>query len=263
MNRLSTALAFDRALRARAATRVSEIAGGLVLRHDGLPTKWALNLAMLDAPLALPAGPDAITRLADAHLGDLRHRHVMLDDAAAAERLAPELIARGWKLQRIVYLAWGGGPLPAYREAVVRRIPERVIHELQVAFSLEERDGHPEAAELAHILAEGEVAMRTGSRAVGFGAGERGRVSASATLYLDRPEHGGGVALIDEVGTLRADRRRGLGRAVVVAALEAALRSGCDPVVIPADVDDWPRSFYERLGFEPLGLQHSFVLDAG
>jgi GNAT superfamily N-acetyltransferase len=261
MNRLTAALAFDRSLRTRAATRTLEIPGGVVARHDRLPSKWALNLVMLDAPLRLRAEPDEITKLAERHLGDLRHRHVMVDDAGAAARLAPALIARGWRLQRVVYMAWDGRPLPDYRRVLARRIPERAVHDFQLALSLEERGGHGGGAELAHVLAEGERAVRAGSRSVAFGAGERGRVSASSTLFLERPEGEGGLALIDEVGTLLTDRRRGLGRAVVVAALDAALRSGCDPVVIPADVDDWPRSFYERLGFEPLGVQHSFVLE--
>jgi GNAT superfamily N-acetyltransferase len=68
------------------------------------------------------------------------------------------------------------------------------------------------------------------------------------------------VALIDNVGTLQAQRRRGLARAVVTAAIEHARAEGCDPIVIPADADDWPKDLYARIGFVPLGVQVSFTL---
>jgi hypothetical protein len=30
--------------------------------------------------------------------------------------------------------------------------------------------------------------------------------------------------------------------------------------VIPADIDDWPKELYRRMGFTPLGVQISFTL---
>jgi hypothetical protein len=35
---------------------------------------------------------------------------------------------------------------------------------------------------------------------------------------------------------------------------------GCRPIVIPADVDDWPKDLYARMGFETVGTQVSFTL---
>jgi mycothiol synthase len=66
--------------------------------------------------------------------------------------------------------------------------------------------------------------------------------------------------MIDEVGTLMTARGRGLARAVVSAAIDAAIGEGCDPIFVPADADDWPQLLYAKLGFEPLGTQVAFTL---
>jgi GNAT superfamily N-acetyltransferase len=68
------------------------------------------------------------------------------------------------------------------------------------------------------------------------------------------------VAMIDEVGTLRAYRQRGLARAVVSAAVGAARAWGAGLIVVPADADDWPQLMYRRLGFAPVGIQVSLTL---
>jgi predicted GNAT family acetyltransferase len=69
--------------------------------------------------------------------------------------------------------------------------------------------------------------------------------------------------MIDEVATLRPHRERGHGRAAIVAALAVALDAGRDPIVVPADADDWPQLLYAKLGFEPIGRQLSFTLTVG
>ncbi len=68
--------------------------------------------------------------------------------------------------------------------------------------------------------------------------------------------------MLDEVGTLSADRGRGYSRAAVAAALAHAVELGCDPIVIGALADDWPIQWYSRLGFEPIGEQLSLSLPA-
>jgi hypothetical protein len=46
----------------------------------------------------------------------------------------------------------------------------------------------------------------------------------------------------------------------VSAAIDLARSAECDPIVIPADLDDWPKELYARMGFVPLGVQFSFTL---
>ncbi len=191
-------LAFDRGIRVRAAERVLEIPEGLVVRHDGLPNLYHLNAVLCDRGVA---DPPAVIRIADAHLGDLGHRHVVFDDAELAERLAPELLAAGWGRQRIVFMRWANEPEAKPRAATARPIDDEAARALQLALLSEEAprnapDGTVASA-LAGLLVAGQEAVRAGTRSVVFAAAARGGELASmGTLFLHD-----GSAMIDEVGT--------------------------------------------------------------
>ena len=68
------------------------------------------------------------------------------------------------------------------------------------------------------------------------------------------------MALIDNVGTLRAHRQQGLAKAAVSAAVRAAAEWGAELILVPADADDWPQLLYAGLGFAALGRQVTFTL---
>ena len=78
--------------------------------------------------------------------------------------------------------------------------------------------------------------------------------AAVTTLYSD-----GVAAQVEDVATLRDYRRRGLARATVTAAIDAALAMGHEFVFIVADDDDWPKALYGRLGFDPVGRAWAFT----
>jgi GNAT superfamily N-acetyltransferase len=75
------------------------------------------------------------------------------------------------------------------------------------------------------------------------------------TVFLDPDVDGRRVAMVTEVGTRVAHRERGLGRAVVSAAVAHAGGWGADLIVVGADADDWPQLMYAGLGFEAIGRQ--------
>jgi GNAT superfamily N-acetyltransferase len=78
--------------------------------------------------------------------------------------------------------------------------------------------------------------------------------AAVTTLYSD-----GSTAQVEDVATLRDYRRRGLARAAVSAAIDAAVDMGHALVFIVADDDDWPKDLYGRLGFDPVGRAWAFT----
>jgi GNAT superfamily N-acetyltransferase len=78
--------------------------------------------------------------------------------------------------------------------------------------------------------------------------------AAVTTLYSD-----GATAQVEDVATLRDYRRRGLARATVSAAIDAAVEMGHELVFIVADEDDWPKELYARLGFDPIGRTWAFT----
>jgi GNAT superfamily N-acetyltransferase len=255
VDELAAALAFDRALRVRGAERMIELPEGQVLLHDGLPTIHHLNAVMLDAPLPASFGAAAIARLADECLGHLTHRYVVLDDGAAGAGIAGELRRSGWEVERTVFMSLRRGADRPPRPGVAEEVQAEEIRDLELQMSREEWPYGGDS--LAARIAAGMDALRAGTAARCFAAGEEGKPSAACTLFID-----GDVAMVDNVGTLRADRRRGLGRAVVAAAIQAARASGCSTILVPADADDWPRGLYGRMGFEPLGIQVACTVTA-
>ena len=252
---LATALAFDRSLRVRGAARTITLPHGVVVLHDGLRPVHHLNSVMLDAPLGLDAG--AVIELADRWLGTLRHRHVVLDDADAAIAAAPEFERAGWYMQRTVFMALRAEPDQPARAGLAREVDLAALRELELRLFEEEPPLGADSSFAARSV-QAMDALRHGTLARGFAAGENGELASACTLFLERDY--GGAALLDNVGTLLAHRRRGLARAAVTAAIDMARSVACDPIVIPADPDDWPTELYARMGFEPVGTQVSFTL---
>lgn len=68
----------------------------------------------------------------------------------------------------------------------------------------------------------------------------------------------GDVGQIEDVATLEEYRGRGLSRAVVYEALRRSLEKHALTFLI-ADASDWPRDFYEKLGFDAVGLYYYFL----
>jgi GNAT superfamily N-acetyltransferase len=256
---LAAALAFDRAMRVRGATRTVEFEHGLVALHDELPMLHHLNAVLLDAPLPHALDAPVVTALADEHLGHLGHRHVVFDDADAAERIAPRLLDAGWTRDRIVYMQWRGDRHSPPAAGAARELTGVESEALELEILTEDAPG-PEAVAraLARQLVAGQQAIRRGTSARSFAAFAGERPVSSATLFCD-----GELAIIDEVATLRAHRERGFARAAIVTALTTAIEAGCTLIVVPADADDWPQLIYAKLGFEPIGRQVSFARTLG
>jgi GNAT superfamily N-acetyltransferase len=254
---LATALAFDRSLRVRGASRTVALAEGMVVLHDDLRDVYHLNSIVLDAPL--PPGLDAegIIDLAERWLAHLRHRHVVLDDAAAADRVAPTFMRAGWSIQRTLFMALAADADRPAHPRLAREVDRATLRDLEVRLAGEDPPFGADAS-FAERLVRAMDVLRDATRTRCLAAGENGALASACTLFIEH-DHGG-TALLDNVGTLRAHRHRGLARAVVTAAIELAQAEGCEPIVIPADADDWPKELYTRLGFVPLGVQVAFTL---
>jgi GNAT superfamily N-acetyltransferase len=199
-------------------------------------------------------------RLADDHLDGLAHRHVVIDDAAAGERLAPAMTAAGWTRQRVAFMRAEREPDRRPPPGLAREIGDPEARALQLELLAEDApatNGGLTGAALAELLVAGQEAVRAGTRSICFAAGHDGQLDSMCTLFLSAEP--GGIAMIDEVGTRTTQRGLGLARAVVTAAMDAARNEGSGLVVVPADADDWPQLLYVKLGFEPLGTQVAFT----
>jgi ribosomal protein S18 acetylase RimI-like enzyme len=81
-----------------------------------------------------------------------------------------------------------------------------------------------------------------------------GVVASYTDLYQD-----GADAQVEDVGTLPEHRGRGYATAVVLAAIAAARADGAEFVFLVADLDDWPKELYRKLGFDELGYYVKLV----
>lgn len=260
MDELQRALELDRRVAMRAGERTIEIAEGWVVLHDQLAGVHMLNMVGLAAPLAPQLDAAAVSALADKWLGHLDHRFVRIDDATGAARLTSKLLAAGWQRHRTVFMVLRTDPGAALVDPRARRISEQELDALTLA-NFEHYDYGPDAsAELVRQLVQSQAAMRRGTHALGFGAGEQGGLQSMTTLFMDPDVDGARVAMVEQVGTLPDYRERGLARAAVSAAVAAAGEWGAELITVPADADDWPQLLYARLGFEPIGIQVSFTL---
>jgi predicted N-acetyltransferase YhbS len=256
---LAAALDFERRITRRGAERWTKLPLGWEARHDGLADVYHLNTLLLRAPLPAEVGAAELTALVEDRQGDLRHRRVTLDDEQAGERLAGELLDAGWERDRTVYMALGSDPQDALIDPRARVLSEKQLRDVQHATLGEDDFGPNTSPGLIDRLVEAQAALRAGTRALGFGAGQGQQVVSHCTLFCEAEPTDRRVAMIDSVGTLRAHREQGLAKAVVSAAVRAAGEWGADLIVVPADADDWPQLLYAGLGFASLGRQVGFT----
>ena len=259
MDELSLALELDRRVTIRGGLEVTQIPEGVVIRHRELANVHSLNAVILDAPLPARIDAPALTALADHWLAGLDHRFVRLDDSEAGERLAPELVSAGWERERTVFMIFRGDPGQAPQDPRAREISDAEMRELMVANFKQYDYGQDTSPELPERLVEAHFAVRSGTPALGFGAGEDGGLQSMCTLFLDPDVDGTRVAMVEQVGTFPAYRGRGLAKAVVAAAVRAGGRWGAELITVPADADDWPQLIYANLGFDPVGVQVQFT----
>jgi GNAT superfamily N-acetyltransferase len=260
MDELALALELDRRVALAGGRESLEIPEGWVVLHPELPNVHTLNMVVLRAPLPARLDAPALHALADRWLGHLGHRFVRVEDTTAATRLAPVLLAGGWEQRRTVFMVLRAPPSQAIKDQRATEISEAELDAVALANFEHYEYGQGASPDLAHQLVAAQRAMRAGTAARRFGAGEGDRLQSMCTLFLHPDVGGVRMAMVEEVGTLPAYRGRGLAKAVVSAAVAAAGEWGAELITVPADADDWPQLLYAKLGFEPVGSETEFTL---
>jgi GNAT superfamily N-acetyltransferase len=217
--------------------------------HPRLARAYVLNTLYVDAEV----DPDQLVAALDDLYGDYLHRRAVVQDDAEGARLAPRLSPRGWLVEHDVYMALRR-PRDRAAEPGLAVEVDAARHRLAEAAGIrEEPYGRDE--EVVRQLVAMRAALAAAVPAARFFVGcVDGADAAVTTLYSD-----GATAQVEDVATLRDYRRRGLARATVSAAIDAALEMGHDFVFIVADDDDWPKELYGRLGFDPIGRTWAFT----
>lgn len=226
---------------------------GEVLLTEPIPRVRDHNAVVLEVGGGLDAA--AVADLLDQELGARGVAHRRLYAAAEdADRWEAGLRSRGHRRDDVVVLRWPGGPLAA--DADVRIVAADPA--LAEASTRAMRGGgladpaEPEGLvdELAWLVS---AQLRAGARVL-------------VALDDDRPVGhvrvfpGDGAAQVEELDVHPDVRRRGVGRALLVAALSRTTDAAL--VFLTAEAGGWQARWYERLGFQPLGRSSGFVRPA-
>jgi GNAT superfamily N-acetyltransferase len=235
----------------RAAERVVRLEEATVLCTPSLPTVAHLNTVILHAALD-GAGLEA---LVEAHHAGLPNRRVVVDDDAASERLAAELVPRGWAVHGLVLLARDGGEPPPEAPALAEEVPYGHVRGLREEWLRAPPWGLGDDA-LAEGLA-GDDRLFAGTPTRAFASFEQGRPLAYA-LLLD----GGRDGMLEDVYTTPQARGRGLSTSVIAAVLHAARAERHEAVFVPTAAEGGAGGLYERLGFAPVAVRRHFSRQA-
>ncbi|HUZ82050.1 MAG TPA: GNAT family N-acetyltransferase [Gaiellaceae bacterium] len=228
--------AFRRAVELAAAERHAPTPHGVGLFADSVPSVYDANYVSIeDAGVA----PDELAAETDRAMERYHHRRVILehgDDATAAG-----LAAHGYLASTHLVMAHAREPDRRVDTSMVQEVEFDRLAPSRSAITLAEPWGDEEIARQLND------AKRLIARAVPtrfFAAIVGGEVAAYCELRSD-----GATAQIEDVEAVHAYRGRGLGRAIVQHALDAA-RCQHDVVFLEALADDWPRLLYAKLGFD-------------
>lgn len=248
MDELARAWQFECGMQDRCARERREFEYGTALFNDELRRVYDTNVVRFERAFDELTGA-VVEAEANELQASLRHRKVLIPDEQAGARVADELKDRGWRYYTLVTMAYRG---PREREAVTEAEqvdPRAVRGAREQALTDGTRDNE---ARHQIVLFTELMASVVPSRL--FAAWTDSEMGAFCALFQDD-----GLGQIDEVTTIDQYRRRGLGTAVVEAALQASLADRDDLTFLVADEGDWPKDWYGRLGFEPIGRRYELL----
>lgn len=243
------ALAYERASVAAMVGRVEELGWGTAYLEPALPLVydenfvWA-NAKDLDATEAI--------RGADRVLAALPHRRVVVDQEATWRRISPHFARAGW--------TWETETVMVHRSAPDRPEPAVAVEEGTLADILPAIEAYIASEPWGDSPRTRDELVAHHRRATAAMDAERCffvRVDGEPAAYCKLWQRGDD-AQVEDVVVLPGARGRGLGRAVVTAAVAVgrALEPGL--LFLVADDDDWPKELYAKLGFRTVGRLRIF-----
>ena len=181
----------------------------------------------------------------------MRHRYLSVDDALV-QALSADLVAAGYAHEIIVTLIYSGPEVePGAHE--VRAVS---LETLRPAIIRDWRVELPDATEEnLGQLADRTTLYARGAELTRLAVYDGDEIVAHADLYVDRVNR---IAQFENLVTHKDFRGRGYGDALIRDALGRGWEAGSELSFLTADLDDWPREWYQRLGYVDAGRAHHF-----
>jgi ribosomal protein S18 acetylase RimI-like enzyme len=241
-NYLARAHAFlDRADMAGERTESSSV--GTAVFDNQVPRRLDSNFLRVERE----AEPETVQAEAER----LARRMIHVPDSEIGERLVPHFQEQGWLVRRHVLMAQLREPEREADLSLVTEVDEPSLRPARHQVVTGQPWAAPEV--MAQLFAGKELIGRRATARY-FAILVDGKVVSYTDLYQD-----GADAQIEDVGTVHEHRERGYASAVVLGAIEAARADGADFVFLVADLEDWPKELYGRLGFDELGYFVKFI----
>ncbi len=233
------------------ATDVIELPWGFALLQRDFPLSHGHNRIVVKSA----ASSAEILQAADDVLGGagFEHRYISVLDDARGHDLEPDFIAAGYEAESLVTMI---------KFDLTAETPAHDIHavshvQLRPAVLRDWKVDLPDASDEALAqLADRMTLYSRGAEVTFLAAFEDSEIASRVELYLDR---GTGVAQIESLQTHHDYRRRGYAKAVVEEANRRAVDAGCRFSFLVADLDDWPRQWYSRLGYVETDRTRDFI----
>jgi len=216
---------------------------GTAVFDDAVPRRLDSNF------LRVEREADAEAVIAEAKR--LRRRMIHVPDSELGERLVPHFQERDWLVRRHVLMAQLREPEREADTSIVSEVDEPMLRSARHQVVAGQPWAKPEI--MAELFAGKELIGRR-VRARYFAVVLDNEVVSYTDLYQD-----GADAQIEDVGTVHEHRERGYATAVVLAAIAQARKEGAEFVFLVADLEDWPKELYRRLGFDELGYFVKFI----
>ncbi len=245
---LDRILAFLRSSEEAVCDEVVPTAHGAAMNTPSLPLVWQLNALQVDDP---DAGWRELTEEAERIQGAYMHRKLVVHDEQLGRRLCAPLLRRGWNVFRLLVMTWSATSRRSATSRPRRRWSARPAPPRWRASGASSPSAP--SSEAIEQLAGMDDRYGRALNARDF-ASPPDDPACALRLYTK-----GGIAQVDEVGTIEARRGQGHASAAVMAASARAREEGNETVFLLTDEADWPKSMYRRLGFEEIGVVHEFL----
>ncbi|MDP9189844.1 MAG: GNAT family N-acetyltransferase [Actinomycetota bacterium] len=235
------------------AERVEPVEGGhVVLNPSADLLHDASYVAVTDPGIGAGALVETARAIADREgIGGIE---VAPMDSGDGERLAPGFDLPGWKTEQGIYMVHrrepDGPALHEVSEHHGNEVADFLWDLIKETWS-GDYDGDPDKVTAQFVARERAYAELGGDHWFVAGDDE----GPAAVCYLIERE---GWGQVETVASFERARNKGLARSVMLAAIEESESSGNELTFIGAEADDWPWKLYEKLGFDPIGVETVF-----
>ena len=243
--------AFEERFAQAQATDVVDLPWGFALLQRDFPDTYSHNRIVVTSPAPAAEILSAADELLVA--SGQQFRYVSVLDDTLGQHLRSDFVAAGYEHEPLVTMIHSGHEV----EPPTHQVLPMSLDMLRPALVRDWRVELPNATdEVLAQLADRTALCSRGANVTLLAVLDGSEIAARADLYLDRVDS---VAQFENLFTHPDFRGRGYGTSLVREALKRSRSAACKLSFLEADLHDWPREWYNRLGYVEARRIHDFT----